>query len=276
MQKRIRIFPYKQGSQSARAFAQGLNVLRINIGNSRFIPRSNDVVINWGSTACSYSKGTIINPAQAVHLASNKLLTFRRLSSSFQGNLSSSPNEFDAPIPTPQWTERKEQAQEWVAQGSKVYGRQTLTGTQGQGIIIFNSDNPVVTSCPLYTKATKAKVEYRVHVVNGRVIDCVQKKKRLDFDGGIHGIRNHANGWVFARNEVVVPESVQQAAVRAVRSLSLDFGAVDIGYTPEGEETFVYEVNTAPGLEGTTLERYIQAFKEEYCVRDRTESTANR
>ena len=252
MQKRIRVFPYKQGSQSAKELAQGLGLRRIRLQSSTFLPRTRDVIINWGSTQCNYSKGTIINPAQAVAKASNKLSTFLCLAANN--------------VPFPVSTTDKEQAQAWVAEGSTVYGRQTLTGTQGQGIVIFNTDNPEVTACPLYTKATKAKVEYRVHVVEGKVIDYVQKKKRLNFEGGIRGIRNHANGWVFARVDVVVPESVQTYAKQAVQALGLNFGAVDIGYIPDTDTSFVYEVNTAPGLEGTTLTKYIEAFKENYHV----------
>lgn len=251
MNSKLRLFPYKQGSTSAKLLARGLGILRIKQTGSRYVPKDSHRIINWGSTSMpEYSKGTIINSPRAIALATNKLHTFRRLT--------------DVGLIVPDYKVYQEDAEFWVSQGHTVYGRQTLTGSQGQGIVIFNEDNPVVTSCPLYTKATKAKIEYRVHVVEGKVIDFVQKKKRLDFEGGIRGIRNHANGWVFARTDVILPNTVKEQAILAVKALGLHFGAVDIGYIFETNKAFIYEVNTAPGLEGTTLAKYIQAFKESY------------
>lgn len=247
MQKKIVLFPYNSKSKSGKTLAQGLGILRVKRKDSVFIPREGDIILNWGSSSCNYAKGTIINTASAVALASNKLLTFRRL--------------FDCSVPTPDYKLSLEDAQYWVDQGNTVYGRQTLTGSQGQGIIIFNEDNPVVTLCPLYTKATKAKLEYRVHILDETVIDFVQKKRKLNFQGGTTGIRNHTNGWVFARQEVVLPAYVKEVAINAVKALGLRFGAVDIGYTPETNSIFVYEVNTAPGIEGTTISKYLTAFK---------------
>jgi glutathione synthase/RimK-type ligase-like ATP-grasp enzyme len=44
--------------------------------------------------------------------------------------------------------------------------------------------------------------------------------------------------------------------------LGLDFGAVDIGHRIIDNKVFVFEVNTAPGIEGTTLQRYVNTFNE--------------
>ena len=44
-------------------------------------------------------------------------------------------------------------------------------------------------------------------------------------------------------------------AIETLESMGLDFGAVDLGVKRNGE-CFVIEVNSAPGLEGTTLEKY--------------------
>jgi glutathione synthase/RimK-type ligase-like ATP-grasp enzyme len=118
--------------------------------------------------------------------------------------------------------------------------------------------------CPLYTLDTKAKHEYRIHVFNGMIIDSQQKKKRNDHEGGIRGIRNHANGWVYAREGVVFPIPVLEQSLRAVKALGLNFGAVDIGYNELENTAYVYEVNSAPGLTGTTLDFYTNAFKEYY------------
>lgn len=246
---RIRIFPYKAGSNSALALSRSLGVKRLRHEGSRFIPKVNDVIINWGSSVLpSWSRGKVVNSCEKVAIAVNKKLTFSRLS--------------ECGVSTPDYTDSQEKAQQWVNEGYRVYGRQVLTGNSGQGIVIFNSgDN--VTYCPLYTKNTKAKYEYRVHVMAGTVIDVQVKRKRsgVDEDVAVVGIRNLANGWVFCRENLILPEEVKQAALQAVLALGLDFGAVDIGYVERDNKAYVYEVNTACGLEGTTLERYTQGFK---------------
>lgn len=265
---RVRLLPYKQGSLSAMNLAISLGVLRLRVGLSGvatrlgFRPKDGDIIINWGSSAYPehwvgrerginehvYVRGTIINRPEAVAKACDKLTTFDTL----RGHVSIPEYALTPTLP-----------EQWLAEGHRVYGRQTLTGHSGQGILIFNQGD-TVKPCLLYTKNTKAKYEYRVHVVAGKIIDVQQKKKREGFEGGISGIRNHANGWVFCRDGVVLPPSVEQAALKAVQILGLDFGAVDVGYRVVDDMPFVYEVNTAPGLEGTTLERYTQAFREEY------------
>ena len=74
-------------------------------------------------------------------------------------------------------------------------------------------------------------------------------------------IRNHKQGWVFVREGVELPQEVKEEAVRAIKSLSLDFGAVDICYTSSGEAC-VFEVNTAPGIMNTSVERYAEAIRK--------------
>ena len=86
-----------------------------------------------------------------------------------------------------------------------------------------------------------------------------QKKKRHGVIDG-SGIRNHANGWVFARVDITPPAKLIEAAIEAVKLLKLDFGAVDVGYRERDDKVFVFEVNTAPGIEGTTVDKYANAF----------------
>ena len=87
-------------------------------------------------------------------------------------------------------------------------------------------------------------------------MDVQQKRQRRAIDGINFQIRSHDNGWVFCRRHVAPPTDVLTQAVSAVSVLGLDFGAVDVGWNERNQEATVYEVNTAPGLEGTTLEVY--------------------
>ena len=59
---------------------------------------------------------------------------------------------------------------------------------------------------------------------------------------------------------VYASDHVRAQSVAAVRSLGLDFGAVDV--VERQNKAYVLEVNTAPGLVGTTLEKYVDAIRE--------------
>lgn len=245
MRFRLKVFPYKLGSQSAKSLAQTLGVKRVR---PTYNARRTDVIINWGNSRPSdiLHVDHDLNKHRAISIACNKLDTFRCLRH----------NEFED---TPDWTWDKDIAEEWLQEGHTVYCRQTLTGHSGSGIVIAGPSD-VLARAPLYTKATKHKHEFRIHVFKGEVIDVQQKKKRLGFEGGTSGIRNHANGWIYARCDIDVPLKVLTAAKEAVRILGLDFGACDIGYRERDDKAFLFEVNTAPGLYGTTLQKYVEAF----------------
>lgn len=74
-------------------------------------------------------------------------------------------------------------------------------------------------------------------------------------------VRNHANGWIYARDAIDEPNAmVLEQAKLAITALGLDFGAVDIIWNQHRQMAYVLEVNTAPGLEGTTLIKYADAI----------------
>ena len=122
---------------------------------------------------------------------------------------------------------------------------------------------------PLYTKGIVNAGEYRVHVFAGEVILYQKKSRRVDEDGNVitaegegADVRNLASDWVYRTGNLRRLERVEQLAIGAIEALDLDFGAVDIIMSPNGD-VFVLEVNTAPGLGNTeTLEAYVAAFNE--------------
>jgi hypothetical protein len=249
------VYPYKMSSQSAKSLSSNLQARRVRSdGDFKNNFYQNNLVINWGnSTVPSWWKeGTkILNSSNSVERAVNKKHTF----------VDCAIEE----VSVPKFTYSTQEAQQWVDEGHKVYGRATLTGHGGQGIRIFDSETICTPDeCPLYTLDTKSKHEYRIHVFKDRVIDSQQKKKSLTSYDGIRGIRNHANGWVYAREGVTFPLVVLEQAIKAVRALKLDFGAVDIGYREIDNTAYVYEVNSAPGLHGTTLQIYTNEFRSYY------------
>lgn len=252
----IYIYPYKLGSLSARALRDGLSSLlryrvRLVRPDGRFRPRRDDIVINWGSSTNPSWKTdqTDLNLPFYINLAANKLQSFWKFR--------------DHDVPTPEFTEDINEAQSWVNDGHTVIVRHVLNGHSGQGIEVVSEGE--LPHAPLYTKYKKKRAEYRVHVFQGEVIDTCQKKKLTEANraGAVNTfIRNHSNGWVFCRDDIVPCPRREELAVKAVQALGLDFGAVDIIYNEHENQYYVLEVNTAPGLEGQTLTKYIEAISK--------------
>jgi hypothetical protein len=251
---RIKIAPYKMGSKSAKVLARSLGVLRVR---DSYSPKRRDIIINWGkSTLRTQYPSQVINHPDAVRIAANKLLTYQALEAAGFTHV-------------PLWCTTRYKADQLLYTSSEggeresaIYCRTTLTGHSGSGIVIASNSLDLV-DAPLYTVKTKSKYEYRVHVFQGQLLDVQQKKKRLNWDGpSTEGIRNFSNGWIYARNDIDCLPLVTNAAIEAVNILGLDFGAVDIGYNQHENKCYLFEINTAPGLEGTTLQLYTNKFKE--------------
>ena len=145
-----------------------------------------------------------------------------------------------------------------------VVCRTVLAGHSGVGIVLASVRSELVPA-PLYVKYVPKKDEYRIHL--GKVGDEVtviavqQKKRRLDCENPNWKVRNHANGFVYAREGVDPPAGVLGCAVDCLLRSGLDFAAIDLGWHPV-HGTKVYELNTAPGLEGQTLDDYVEFFQE--------------
>ena len=245
----VRIQPYKAGSKSARALSTETGYRRVRLVRTRFRPRAGDLVINWGSTALLYPGAQYLNHPTKVGIASDKrasLEVFRR-----------------AGVASPPWTEDRHVAEDWLEEGHAVVCRTMLRANGGRGIVVVDPDERGrhrVPYAPLYTKYIKKYDEYRVHVWEGQVLDIQQKKRRSDDERDADSrVRNAAGGWVYCRGGIECPPVVAEQAIKAVEALGLDFGAADVGYTRSTATACVYEVNTAPGIEGTTLTTYSAA-----------------
>jgi len=254
------VFPYKMGSASAKALAQELGCLRV-YPDRKYKPRGNHLIINWGNSKWPHwyfgNRGTLLNKPPFIEQAANKFLAFRTL--------------LDKGVSIPRATAYPEIAYQW---DTPVMVRQTVTGHSGQGCVyVPREDRELLTGslagAPLYVEYIKKVKEIRVHVCRkdtmlGKVlvpIDYAEKKVREGSEGNNFQVRSHDNGWVFCREGVIPSPRAQVLAVEAVDALGLDFGAVDIVYNEHRNEYFVLEVNTAPGLQGTTLINYANAFR---------------
>lgn len=249
------IYPYSGASQSAMELAVALEVTRIRRTNSKFRGNATKLVINWGCSELSDEALSceILNLPTAVQVASNKLTFLQAMGT--------------VGIRTPPFTTEKTVAQAWVNNGYVVVARTLLRANSGRGIVMCEPNQPIEVDAPLYTMYKKKFNEYRIHVLNGEVISSQRKALPNGFDREASGadvrIRSHDNGFVFVRNDDhEIPTSVTESAIDAVTACGLNFGAVDVIFNDHEQLEYVLEVNTAPGLTGTTLEDYAEAFGE--------------
>ena len=262
---RFAIYPNAMSSMSSRDLAiklreQGFDALRV-YPDRNYRPRQGDIIINWGNShipnwgwSIDFAWATFVNHPKYVELSINKIKSFERMQE--QG--------VSVPLSTTIMNEAKEWARDGVI-SPIVVCRTLVSAHAGRGIVIATNPDEVV-EAPLYTKHVRHKREFRVHILNGRVIDFTEKKKAIDREVLNDYVRNHGNGWVFCRENIDLPEDCKLQAINAVRALGLNFGAVDIAYREREDKAFVLEVNTAPGfdIESTTLKRYVEAFIREY------------
>lgn len=232
-------------SKGARALAKALNGRRVR-DPAKIIsePSYYDEIINWGDSQCPVSEGSLNNPS-AVRLVANKLTAFDAFSS--------------ANVPIPAYARRKED----VTWSEVTVVRHKLTGHSGEGIEICDAGS--LPDAPLYVQYIKKEQEYRVHVGKrgeASIIIAVQRKARDKSNPHPDWqVRNHHNGFVFVRGGFTPPESVVDAAKQALVCSGLDFGAVDVIYNQQQGKAYVLEINTAPGLEGQTVQDYANFFK---------------
>lgn len=258
--KKLFIYQYKPKSRSAFQLAsyirdQGGKALIIKSRNSNFKPTTDKTILNWGSKSDKIKdferSCTVINPVSAVELCSNKLKFFKKMS--------------ESGVSHPEFTSDVQRAKQWIRDGSVVMSR-TLSGHSGSGIS-FSDEK--FKEAPMYVKYIPKKEEYRVHVFRGDVIDVQQKRLRKTDDHGNKvdpeninfRVRSYKNGFVFARDKIDPPEVVISVAKGAFSAIpDLDFGAFDIIFNQKHNQAYVLECNTAPGLEGSTVESYVKAL----------------
>jgi len=151
-----------------------------------------------------------------------------------------------------------------------------------------------------YQKYIDIKDEYRLHIVNGEVIYAVKKTARKNLKDAFVNhytnyiinyaekndinvdadslefilrrlarkmatsvdmiIRSNTRGWKFSKIKVEnLPANLKTQAVKAVNALGLDYAAVDC-CSATGNDAYIIECNTGPGLEGTSFDAWVKAL----------------
>ncbi|PZQ78033.1 hypothetical protein FBPa8_0029 [Pseudomonas phage vB_PaeP_FBPa8] len=246
------IYAYNNASKAGKQIRDMLNVKFIKHKNSKFKGSPDKVVINWGSSNLPEEvlKCTVVNTSVAVSRAANKRSFFEAMVGHAR---------------TPEFTTDKAEALKWVDDGNTVVCRTLLNANSGKGIVLVEPGGGELVDAPLYTKYVPKKQEWRIHVFRGECVDIQRKARKKDVpnDEVNWKIRNIGGGFIFARNEGIKPhEDIIEQAIKAVEACGLDFGAADVIFNEKEQQAYVLEVNTAPGVDGTTLEGYVKRFEE--------------
>lgn len=275
---RIVLLPHNPVSEGAANLAAEMNITRIKREKSRFKYQPDTTIINWGCTTCPTHIpifANVINKFENVAKASDKLVALDMM------------QKCDVPIP--EYTTDRDTAMDWYYDGNSIVVRHILNGHAGKGIEFLDGGNGDIDPAdfphaPLYVSYIPKKSEYRVHVVDGNVIDVTRKtlKEGADNVNVNWKIRNLDNGFIFSRYNknfpdgqghpkeemYVCPNSVKTVAKMAVEALGLDFGAVDVIWNEKYKKAYVLEVNTAPGIADTATERYAHYLRQVVTLRD--------
>ena len=221
------LVPYKPGSQGCKLLSKLSGIKRTKVGH---VKKPHIKYFHWGDPT-------------------NKLDQYKLFSANS--------------IACPEWTTEKTTAESWLANGDSVMARTILSGHSGAGIIALTPNDPIV-NAPVYTKYVKKQKEFRVHIAFDKVIDIQEKRKKSGEDVKPSMIRNHQNGYVYCRDNLTPPNGAAELAVHAVRACNYEYGAVDIIYNEKRNQCYVLEVNSRPGLMGTTLDKYSEALIKKY------------
>lgn len=259
------ILPYKQGSGSAKALAEALGIKQLKLKGSKYKGSKDKIVINWGNSMANneVEKSTVINKPEAIQLASNKLEFFQKMRDHNDNTLDGGADY----IPIPRFFTQAREAALFVGKSGPVMARTVLNGHSGAGIVYCEAVDDVFNNpAKLYTQYIPKTSEFRVHVSGGKVIDIQKKARKRDVpdDKVDWRVRNLDNGFIYARNleDMQLTELIKMQCINAVEVCGLDFGAVDVIYHKKSKTYYILEINTAPGLAGTTVASYAKSFEQ--------------
>lgn len=213
--------------------------------NSAF--RQRHLILNWGGESDPVAPNSrVLNSQAARRVALNKIAALTALST--------------AGVRVPQFFTSAEEARTYRAglparNNPIILARSTVTGEGGAGINVIRIGDNIPDGMPLYVQYVRKYAEYRAHIIAGECVAVQQKRAREGEERTEDQmlIRNHANGWVFATENVDDhSDAVGSLGVLAAAALSLDVAAIDI-IRGRDNQLYVLEANTKPGLDSPTV-----------------------
>lgn len=130
----------------------------------------------------------------------------------------------------------------------------------GRGITLYDRTNqwPVIDKHSFFVEFLECKSEHRVHVFNGEVV-C-ELNKNINPNSFIH---TREQGSTLSLGTIPHPkrEDILNISIKAVKALSLDFGAVDI-FIDINDRIYVLEVNSDPGMPNMVAPMYAEKIRK--------------
>lgn len=257
------INPYKHGSRGAKRLKQALTDLKVKSFVMQKAPTNpKTLIVNWGNSDFSYNPAdypNIVNHPSVLGVMTNKLKFFKSVGHTDM---------------VPEWATEPAGALAWK---SKVLARTVLEGSGGAGIVIYDPEKEhpdKLVRAPLYVKYENKTHEFRLHMARGlrntgQFYPLLIQRKIFQKSEGIQEpksweVRNHANGFVYVKNSgFPTPDCVVEVAKSFMNRhfLGLHFAALDVIFHEKKNRAWVLEGNTAPGLEGNTIEVYSEYFQ---------------
>jgi len=222
----------RRGSMGAKELVAALNGIEGGCATraKRLCPSGNssDVFVGWGEGLPGGLRGRLLNP----HRAGNK---YHELSKLQTGG-----------VPVPPFS--RERRAGWLARVDNHQRAKDLLSGRTTG--------------DYYVQYVPTHTEYRVHSFHGT---SLRLAKKVPQEGKVPNprFRAHNAGWKLSYGGYDPPRGLRDACHKACKALGYDFGAVDIGVKPDGGFV-VFEVNSAPGLEGGTIQVYARAIHDFY------------
>lgn len=142
-----------------------------------------------------------------------------------------------------------------------VLGR-NFSGFGGKDIVVYEekgNHHYYGKSHDFYTTYIPNTREYRIHIVNGRIIRI--QGKYLDHPDQHKNkyVKNYDQGFRFRTPDTELHSRRKEESIAAVEALGLDFGAVDLIIGTD-KNHYILEVNTAPSCSPLTLSQYAEAI----------------
>lgn len=205
-----------------------------------------DILVRYGvATYPIYDKrfGEVFNKALAISHNCNKLESHIRLK--------------EAGVSVPEmWTNKRDIKYPAL--------RRRINHSRGRDIIIMKSPSNF-RSGDFYTQFIDSYREYRAHIFNGK---CIRLSIKAPSSEGLKKddkIRSSTRGWTAIDHYEHMPyieRDVVKEATKAVSTLGLDFGCVDVLVEKGTNKPYVLEVNTCPRLSKFGRECYILAIRK--------------
>jgi hypothetical protein len=217
-----------------------------------------DLFIRWGSTeqfdSVRYKKE--LNSLSAVLRTANKLVMLQTLS--------------ESNVPTLDFSNDVTLIDDFKDSEGNVYIRNR------SGVVRYGNDFSTNSDLYFSRAVPNKRREYRVHVFNGKILGAYEKVPLVPADSENSNPYAKVNRPKLYKSDTCkfvrcnldlegarVNAAAQQICIDSVNSLGLLFGGVDLIRDKDGNFT-ICEVNSAPGLNGLNVDRWVEAIREYY------------